>query len=283
MYYNKSSEEAIKELASSKEKGLTSKEVNFRRQKFGLNVLEEKKKIHPAQIFFRQFKSFIVFILIAAMIISFFIADPHDPSVFGIPLDSFVIGVIIILNAIFGFVQEFRAEKALEALKKLTALKAKVIRNGKEVEIDSKELVPGDIILLETGSKVPADARLVELAALEVDESSITGESVPVSKNLDILKDKVLVNDQKNMVFMGTIVSKGHAVAVVTSTGKNTEIGKIAKMVSETEEKQTPLQQKLKRFGWWLGFVTIGICIVVFAVGILRNYLVTGILDIIVR
>ena len=197
----------------------------------------------------------------------------------GEKLDAIVISTIVVLNGVFGFVQEFKAEKAIEALRKLTALKAKVIRDGKETEIDSRELVPGDIILLETGSKVPADARLIDIAAFQVDEASLTGESVPSNKITGPLENNILVNDQENMVFMGTIVTKGHAKAVVTGTGMNTEIGKIADMVQEAEEKLSPLQVKLKKFGKWLGFVTIGICLVVFGVGVLREYLTTDLFE----
>jgi len=155
----------------------------------------------------------------------------------------------------------------------LTALKTKVIRDKGEIEIDSKEVVPGDIILLETGSKVPADARLIQTTMLEVDEASLTGESVPSKKVTEPIKEATPVTDQENMVFMGTIVTKGHARAVITNTGMKTEIGKIAELVQEVKEKTTPLQERLKQFGKWLGFVTIGICAIVFGVGVLREYI----------
>lgn len=268
-YYNLSISDAIKSIDTS-QTGLAEEEARQRLEEHGTNELKQREKISPFQILIRQFTSSIVFILLAALVISLLIGER---------LDAIVISTIVVLNGVFGFVQEFKAEKAIEALRKLTALKAKVIRDGKETEIDSRELVPGDIILLETGSKVPADARLIDIAAFQVDEASLTGESVPSNKITGPLENNILVNDQENMVFMGTIVTKGHAKAVVTGTGMNTEIGKIADMVQEAEEKQSPLQVKLKKFGKWLGFVTIGICVVVFGVGVLREYLTTDLFE----
>ena len=268
-YYNLNVSDAIKSIDTSL-KGLSEEEAGKRLEKYGINELKQREQISPFRILIRQFTSSIVFILLAALVISLLIGEK---------LDAIVISTIVLLNGVFGFIQEFKAEKAIEALRKLTALKAMVIRNGKETEIDSRELVPGDIILLETGSKVPADARLIDIAAFQVDEASLTGESVPSNKTTDRLEENILVNDQENMVFMGTIVTKGHAKAIVTSTGMNTEIGKIADMVQEAEEKQSPLQVKLKKFGKWLGFVTIGICLVVFGVGVLREYLTTDLLE----
>ena len=268
-YYNLNVSDTIKSIGTS-QKGLSEEEAKKRLKEYGSNELKHNEKISPFQILIRQFTSSIVFILLAALIISLLIGEK---------LDAIVISTIVVLNGIFGFVQEFKAEKAIEALKKLTALKAKVIRNGIETEIDSRELVPGDIILLETGSKVPADARLIDIAAFQIDEASLTGESVPSNKTTDPLENNILVNDQKNMVFMGTIVTRGHAKAVVTGTGMNTEIGKIADMVQEVEEKLSPLQVKLKKFGRWLGVITIGICLVVFGVGVLREYLITDLFE----
>ena len=268
-YYNLNVSDAINSIGSS-QKGLSEEEARKRLEEHGSNELKQKEKISPFQILIRQFTSSIVCILLAALIISFLIGEK---------LDAIVISTIVVLNGVFGFIQEFKAEKAIEALKKLTALKAKIIREGIETEIDSKELVPGDIILLETGSKVPADARLIDIAAFQIDEASLTGESVPSDKTIDPLENNILVNDQENMVFMGTIVTKGHAKAVVTGTGMNTEIGKIADMVQDVEEKLSPLQVKLKKFGRWLGIVTIGICLIVFGVSVLREYLITDLFE----
>jgi len=268
-YYSLNVKEVLESLKTS-EKGLTEKEARKRLEKYGANEIEKRKSITPLKIFVRQFTSFIIIILLAAILISLLIGEK---------LDAVVISIIVILNGIFGFVQEYKAEKAIEALRKLTALKAKIIRAGKEIEIDSRELVPGDIILLETGSKVPADARLLQIAVLQVDEASLTGESVPSKKTTGPIKEETSVTDQENMVFMGAIVTKGHARAVVTSIGMDTEIGKIAELVQEVKEKLTPLQEKLKQFGKWLSFVTIGICAVVFGVGVLREYLVANSID----
>ncbi len=268
-YYHLNVSDVFKSLDTS-QKGLSGEEARERLEKYGINELKQRDKITPLQIFINQFTSSIVFILLSALVISLLIGEK---------LDAIVIATIVVLNGVFGFVQEFKAEKAIEALRRLTALKAKVIRDGEEKEIDSRELVPGDIILLETGSKVPADARLIDIAALRVDEASLTGESVPSNKITTPLDNNILVNDQENMVFMGTIVTKGHAKAVVTRTGMNTEIGKIADMVQEAEEKLSPLQVKLKKFGKWLGYVTIGICLVVFGVGVLREYLTTDLFE----
>ena len=268
-FYNLNVSDTIKSIDTS-QKGLSEEEARKRLKEYGNNELKQKEKISPFQILIRQFTSSIVFILLAALIISLLIGEK---------LDAIVISTIVVLNGVFGFIQEFKAEKAIEALKKLTALKAKVIRDGKETEIDSRDLVPGDIIFLETGSKVPADARLIDIAAFQIDEASLTGESVPSNKTTDPLENNILVNDQKNMVFMGTIVTRGHAKAVVTGTGMNTEIGKIADMVQEAEEKLSPLQVKLKKFGKWLGIVTIGICLVVFGVSVLREYLITDLFE----
>ena len=263
-YYSLNIKEVLKSLKTYEE-GLTDNEAKQRSEKYGTNEIERRKSITPFKIFVRQFTSFIVIILFAAILISLLIGEK---------LDAVVISIILILNGVFGFIQEYKAEKAIESLRKLTALKAKVIRDAREIEVDSRELVPGDIILLETGSKVPADARLLQIAVLQVDEASLTGESTPSKKITEPIKRRTSVNDQENMVFMGTIVTKGRARAVITETGMGTEIGRIAELVQEVKEKSTPLQEKLKQFGKWLSFVTILICAVVFGVGILREYLV---------
>lgn len=263
-YYSLNIKEVLKSLKTSEE-GLTDNEVRERLEKYGTNEIERRKSITPFKIFVRQFTSFIVIILFAAILISLLIGEK---------LDAVVISIILILNGVFGFIQEYKADKAIESLRKLTALKAKVIRDAREIEVDSRELVPGDIILLETGNKVPADARLLQIAALQIDEASLTGESTPSKKITELIKRGTSVNDQENMVFMGTIVTKGHARAVITKTGMGTEIGKIAELVQEVKEKSTPLQENLKQFGKWLSFVTILICAVVFGVGVLREYLV---------
>ena len=259
MSYEKDCKKIEEELGTDMKAGLNTDEVVSRLETYGYNVLKEKKKISPIQIFFDQFKSFIVLILVAATIISLIIGEV---------LDSIVILIILLINAGFGFIQEYRAEKSIEALKKLSSLKAKVMRDGKEVLLDSKELVPGDVILLSEGDKIPADARLFEVYNFETQESSLTGESTPVRKIIEAISDEKKVADRTNMIYSGTIVTKGEGKAIVTGTAMDTEIGKIAKIIQETKEQLTPLQLKLRELGKWLGIMTIGICIIVFVTGI---------------
>ena len=256
--YQKSVEEVYKELDSSA-KGLTNHQAEERTHKYGFNELKAEEGIHPFRIFLEQFSSPLVWILIAALGISIFLNET---------VDAIVIGVIIIINAILGFVQEYRAEKAIEALKKMASLKATVLRNGKEIKLDSKKLVPGDIILLETGDKVPADSRLIELHSLHTQEGPLTGESQPITKNLEPLPEKTPLADRKNMIYSSTIISQGRAKAIVTSTGMNTEVGKIAKLIQESHTKLTPLQRKLRDLGKYLTLAVIAVAILVFLAGI---------------
>jgi len=258
MFHSKKLEEIYGELNCS-EKGLSSSEARERLEKYGRNEIQEGKKISPLKIFFSQFNSFIVYILIAATVIALFLGET---------VDAVVIFIILILNAVLGFMQEYRAEKAIDALKKLAAPKAKVLRDGKHIQINADELVPGDIIFIETGDKIPADARLIELSNLETQEASLTGESVPVAKEICILQEKAILADRRNMVFTGTIVTKGHAKAVVVSTGMRTEIGKIAKMIQAAEPETTPLQKKLNVFAKWIGIFTIIIAAIIFVLGL---------------
>ena len=267
-FHSLETKEVIEKL-NSKFSGLTSEEAKRRLEKYGYNEIKKFKRLTPFQLFLRQFTSFLVLILIAAIIISLLIGEK---------LDAIVITCIVILNGIFGFVQEYKAEKAIEALKKLTALKARVLRDNKLYEIDAREIVPGDIILLETGDKVPADARLISVYALHINEASLTGESIPSKKHSSPLPEETPVVDQENMAFMGTIVTRGRGKAIITRTGMKTELGKIAEMVQEVEEKLTPLQITLKEFSKWLGVITIGICGIIFLTGIARQFFVSGVL-----
>ncbi len=261
MYYTKEIETIFKEFSTS-ENGLSSQEANARLTKYGKNLLKETKKISPIAIFINQFKGFIIGILLAAMVISLFIQEY---------LDAEVIAVILLLNAVLGFIQEYRAERSIEALKKLVSLKAKVIRDNRVQEIPAAEVVPGDILVLEEGDKLPADARLIVSINLETQEASLTGESTPVEKNIDLLEEHLPVADQKNMVFSSTIITRGRGRAVVVETGMGTEIGKIAEMIQEAEKELTPLQLSLKQLGHRLGTLTIGICLIVFITGALRT------------
>jgi len=261
-YHAQSYKEVLQDLHSS-ETGLSKEEAALRLQKYGLNEIKEEKRVSPVKIFLSQFKSFIVGILIIAVLISLFV---HEY------IDAAVIGAILILNAIMGFVQEYKAEKSIEALKKMASLKAVVLRDGKEQQIDAKELVPGDIILLETGEKIPADSRMIEVINLQTQEAALTGESLPVKKEEVTLREATPMADRVNMVFSGTIITAGRGKAVVTSTGMNSEIGKIAELVQKAESPLTPLQKKLKVLGEYLGAAAIIISVIVFFIGSLMGF-----------
>jgi len=258
-YHDKNIKEILEVLKTTKE-GLASEEAEKRLKEYGLNEIKEERGISPFEIFLSQFKSIVVWILIAATIISAFLKEY---------VDAIVILVIVVLIAALGFTQEYRAERAIEALKKLASLKATAIRDGSKKEIDAKELVPGDIIVLETGDKVPADARLIETLNLQTQEAALTGESSPVGKAAKELPEKTGVADMNNMVFSSTIVTSGRAKAVIVATGMQTEIGKIATMIQEVKPELTPLQKKMNQLGKWLGKVVIVIAIVIFALGMI--------------
>jgi len=259
-WYQKSIKECFEEL-NTRKSGLSDREAQARLKKFGLNRLEEFKKISPLKLFLEQFKNLLVVILFVATIISFFIGDI---------VDAVLIIVLIMILVVIGFFQEYKAEKVLEALKKLTAPKAKVLRDGKEVEIESENVVPGDIILLNAGDKVPAGARIFESINLEADESILTGESVIVQKDTKAIKDKVMISERKNIVFAGTVITQGRGKAVVVETGMNTEIGKIAKII-QTERKEIPFKAKMSQFSKHITFLIISVCSLTFTVGILRG------------
>ena len=259
--YDKKIEDVLTELKTSKN-GLTEKEAAARLLVYGPNEIKSEKKISPIRIFLEQFHSFVIYILIAALAISIFLGET---------VDAIVIGIIVVLNAIFGFIQEYRAEKSIEALKKLSSLKATVIRDNHEKDIDAKLLVPGDILKLDTGDKIPADSRLIEAVELQTQEASLTGESSPVKKELKVLAPKTQLADRINMVFSGTIISSGKGKAVVTHTGMRSQIGRIAKLIEEAGADETPLQKKLDQLGKWLGIITIIIASIVFLGGVLKG------------
>lgn len=273
-YYTEKKEAILKELKTS-ERGLSSSEAKRRLKKYGPNSIKEKKKISPLKIFFNQFKSFLIAILGAAVVISGYIGYreflTHGGSIFSHMTDPIVIGIILIVNAVLGFRSEYNAEKSIEALKKLTSLKATVIRDGKEKKIDAADVVPGDIIVLATGDKIPADSYILNAVILETQEAALTGESTPVIKEPCVLKKGAAVADRKNMVFSSTIITKGRGLAVVTATGMESEIGKIAKLIQEEERPETPLQKDLKHLGKWLGILTIIITVIVFTAGIITG------------
>lgn len=268
-YHTLSIEDSITSLNSSKEQGLTQREVKKRQAQYGYNELQVKKGKSLLARFLSQFSDFMIIILIIAAIISFSVSLLEGNPDY---VDPLIIFAIIILNAILGVIQEAKAEKTLEALKKMSAPNAMVIREGEQLSISSKELVPGDIILLETGHYIPADARLIQAVNLKVDESALTGESHPVEKQADvILKESTLLGDRKNMVPATGIITYGRGIAIVTSIGMNTEVGNIAKMIINDDEKETPLQKRLAQTGKMLGIAAIAICISIFLLGTIQG------------
>lgn len=257
--FNKSFESVIKEYDSDAQKGLSSKQVEENTLKYGKNELKAKKKQSLIVKFLLQFTDLMIIILIIAAVVSIII-DPKEW------VDSLIIFIVITINAIIGVVQESRAEKSLEALEKMSTPLCKVIRDGSPIQIKSRDLVPGDIILFEAGDYVSADSRIIEYSSLQIDESALTGESVPVTKNNEVIeKEDVALGDMKNMIFSSTFVTKGRGKAVVVDTGMNTEIGKIAGMLTDTEVQKTPLQNKLNQVSKVIGILCIVICVVVFA------------------
>ena len=268
--YNIPREALLQELSVSMDAGLSQQEAQSRLEKYGANKLAEKKKKTNLRRFLEQFQDVMIVILLAAAAVSFVVACfGHDPMEFFEPL---LILLIVILNAILGVVQESKAEKALDALKNMSAPHARVLRDGKEQLLDASQLVPGDIIHLEAGDFIPADARLLKSVSLKSEESALTGESVPSEKDADVpVEENAPLGDRSNMVFSGCSVTYGTATAVVTATGMQTEMGKIAGLLEGEEETQTPLQQKLAQLGKYLGFVALAACAVIFVVGLLNG------------
>jgi len=269
MYFNDSIDDVIGKFNTNPDTGLTSSQVEEIRSKYGSNKLASKKKKTKVQIFFAQLNDILIYILIVAAILSVVVGKEIS--------DAIIIGIVILVNATVGMIQESKAEKALDALKELSTPKAIVKRNGELVEIPSEEVVPGDVIIIDAGRFIPCDIRLIESANLKVEESALTGESVPVDKNANLIleDEKVSLGDKKNMVFMSTLATYGRATGIAVATGMNTEIGKIAKMLDEGENELTPLQKKLEQLGKVLGIAAIGICAVMFAVGLLQDRAVT--------
>ena len=269
MWHEQSTEEVERRLKTNIRIGLAETEVEKRKLEFGKNKLDEQKK-EPIYIkFIKQFNDFMIIILIIASIVSTLVSKMQGENDY---FDSIIIIAIVILNAIMGLVQEERAEKSIESLKKMTPETAKVIRDGKTEEAIAEELVPGDIIELEDGKYVPADCRIIESYNLKIEESSLTGETEPVTKSKDILHEKnITLGDLKNMAFMTTVVTHGHGKAIVTETGMDTKIGQIANMIIKEEAPETPIQKKLSEVGKILGLVCLGICLVIFLIGILKK------------
>ena len=269
MWHTKAINEVEVNFRTNVQIGLNEKEVEERHKHFGENKLADTKKESMFIKSIKQFNDFMIIILIIASIISALVSK-LDGS--GDYIDSVIIIAIVILNAVMGVVQEAKAEKSLEALKTMTAPTAKVKRNGKIVNIKSEEVVPGDIIILEAGNYVPADARLIKSSNLKVEESSLTGETVPVLKDKTvILRENVPIGHLVTMVFSSCIVVNGHGEALVTETGMNTKVGKIAGMILKDEAPETPIQKKLAEVGKTLGIACLAICVAIFVIGIFKK------------
>ena len=269
-FHNKSKAEVLSELNSDAARGLDAAEAARLLSEHGPNKLREKKKKTTLQRFFEQFKDVMILILILAAIISFVVVCVEKN--WGELFEPALILLIVILNAVMGVVQESKAEKALDALKNMSAPHARVIRNGVETVIDASELVVGDIIHLEAGDFVPADARLLHSAGLKSEESALTGESVPSEKDAETVIDaNAPIGDRTNMVFSGCSITYGTATAIVTATGMDTEMGKIANLLEGESDSQTPLQKKLADLGKYLGIVAIAACAIIFVVGLLND------------
>lgn len=265
-WFSKTVTETSEYFKTDLKKGLNLEGVEESRKKYGINELKAKKKKTLLIKFLEQFKDFMIIILIIAALVSGIIGYIENEGI----TDSIIILIVVIMNAIIGVAQESKAEKSLEALQKLSSHVAKVIRNGELIIIPSKELVPGDIVVLETGDYVPADLRIIEAVNLKVQEASLTGESVPVEKNIEAISDeKVEIGDRTNMLFASSLITYGRGKGIVVETGMNTEVGKIASIINDTNETETPLQEKLNKLGKTLGIGALIICAVIFVIGLL--------------
>ncbi|WP_052295978.1 cation-translocating P-type ATPase [Pseudothermotoga thermarum] len=255
--------EILKHFSTDLQNGLSSQEAKRMLEQYGPNELEEGKRRTIFQMFLSQFANFLIIILLAAAVISL---------LFGETVDAILIMAIVVLNVIISTIQEAKAEKSLALLKKMAAPTAKVIRDGVVQTVPSREIVPGDVVILEAGNYVPADGRVVEAVNLSTSEAALTGESQPVEKIVQAIDEENLpIGDRKNMVYSGTIVSRGRGKAIVTATGNETEIGKIAKALSQMEETKTPLQVNLEKLGKQIGIIILAICAIVFIVGTLEG------------
>ncbi len=261
-WHNLSWEEALKKIKTDPKKGLSEEAVKNQRKEFGKNLLPERKPLSKLKLFLEQFKSPLIYILVIAGIVVLFFKEFTD---------AVVIFAAIILNTVVGYFQEFKANNALEKLKKVVKIKAEVIRGGNTKIVNSVELVPADIFILNPGDKVPADGRIIDCYNLRVNEMALTGEWLAANKKIDILPEETPLADRDNMVYMGTVIENGKATVVVTSTGLKTEIGKVAQMVRETKEEKTPLQKKLSRFSRIVGGVIVAVCIFIFIEGLLSG------------
>ncbi len=267
-WFNKEIKEVENELQTNLKNGLNTEQVQHFQEKYGLNQLMTTKKKSLVQRFIEQFKDFSIIVLIIAAVVSGLVGITEGEGI----TDTIIILVVVVVNAIIGVTQESKAEKSLEALQKLTNHASKVLRNGQVTVIPAKELVPGDIVLLDTGDYIPADLRIIEAVNLKTQEASLTGESVPVEKSTEkILKEDVGIGDRVNMLFSSSLVTYGRGKGIVVETGMTTEVGKIAGMINNTEIQETPLQQKLNKLGKTLGIVALAICVFIFIIGLIQG------------
>jgi len=264
MWFSKSKDDVTKELNVNPSTGLTTQEAKARLEKYGLNKLKGKPKKSLISLFFAQLKDMLIYVLLAAAVITIFIGEY---------VDSIIILLVVIINAVIGVVQEAKAEKAVEALQKMTTPKSLVRRDGEVKEINSEEVVPGDIVILDAGRFIPADLRLLESAHLQIEESALTGESVPSNKDADDIHEdpKTPIGDKSNMAFMSTLVTYGRGEGIVVATAMETEIGTIAKILDEDNDELTPLQKRLEELGKVLGYLCIGICVLIFGIALLQG------------
>lgn len=264
MWFSKSTKEALTELNVDPSQGLSSADAGKRLEKYGENKLKGKPKKSLISLFLSQLKDMLIYVLLGAAVITLFIGEYAD---------AIIILLVVILNAVIGVIQESKAEKAVEALQKMTTPKSLVRRDGEVKEINSEEVVPGDIIILDAGRFIPADIRLIESANLQIEESALTGESVPVTKDSGVLLEdpKTPIGDKVNMAFMSTLVTYGRGEGVVVATAMDTEIGKIAKILDEDNDELTPLQRRLEELGKTLGYLAIGICVLIFVIALIQK------------
>ena len=267
-WFNKEVKDVETELKTDLENGLNSKQVEENKSKYGENELQEKKKEPLIKKFIAQFKDFSIIVLIIAAIVSGVVGVAQGEGF----TDTIIILIVVLLNAVIGVAQESKAEKSLEALRKLSEHAAKVVRDGKEQVIPARELVPGDLVIIETGDYVSADLRIMEAVNLKSQESSLTGESVPVEKSIEAIKgEEIGIGDRVNMLFSSSLITYGRGKAIVVETGMNTEVGKIAGMLNNTEKQETPLQRRLNSLGKTLGIAALAICAFIFVLGLLQG------------
>lgn len=259
MHHTQTQKDLFKEF-STDEKGLSSDQVKKRLEEYGLNELKKTKSFRAIKAFLAQFQSSLVIILIIAAIVSYFISQFNEHES---PVDSIVIGIIVIVNAILGFLQEFKAEKSLEHLRNMLVPISRVMRDGKIQEVSSKHIVPGDVLLIGEGDTVSADARLIEASRLQVNEAALTGESLPRQKNVDVLPVSTPLAERNNMLYQGTDVVGGTGRAVVVDIGMQTQLGQISTLVQEIVEDKNPFQQKLDAFARKVGIVILMLCAIV--------------------